>query len=413
MAVNPLDDSPFTRRQISIKTVVFQCGTALSLWFIFYTVIVAHCFVVWKWDTPKPNASLDGPIRDFRAAIARSEQRISDREEHLSDMGRLHRRILDKIADLQKSDAALIGMLPAASYVAPEPSLHRLKQLLKIKDIVEYRSASKAIVMAIMELKSYLDNDDNSNPPSHEAFHPMASLPSLHAALVAVPTTMTYNSISLCSESGISAVQIREATPVIKRNQNSPLPIIQSSADMESLIETLQLAISDAKIKASNNKAQRENCLSSLERPVEWLEAGLNAWNIQDKDVRQALLQIMREQDGILNVTLDSSLDLSASSTRHLDAAKRPTKQPLQDILLRDVLDTPFLQALAVYCDTLLDFLGGHNDAIDEFMDRHLYSLLASDDASLGQMAVDRLLNLTGGLTIRHIVERVRSMKYN
>jgi hypothetical protein len=74
---------------------------------------------------------------------------------------------------------------------------------------------------------------------------------------------------------------------------------------------------------------------------------------------------------------------------------------------LRDVLDTPTLHVLATYLDKLLDFAGGSFDFFDNFMDRYVYSLLDSDEDSVGQWVVDRFLNLSGGWTIQQIVDRV------
>jgi hypothetical protein len=427
-----LDDPPPPREpMIQVKTVATQCGTAFGIWFLFYAVMVAHCFVVWKWDSSSPPAvvSLDGPIQELSAAIARSVQRISDREEQLSEMGRLVRRMSDKIATLQQQDTtaatAVIPTLPnAADTTLPEePSPLRLKQLLKIEDIVEYRSAAKAIHMAIQELKNYLV-ETAAGTTTTAAADQLASVPNLHAAFVAATTTMTYQAISLCSyESGsLSAAQVTAATPTIETNSQNPpinpyMPIVQSVATMESLLETLRVAVDEAKaVWANEQNAQRASCLASLKRPADWLEAGLTAWNhIPDKDVRQALLDVIRHEDGFTDIILDADLNGSSSSSssplmmnRHLDGV--PTmaaERSVPDVPLRDVLDTPTLHVLATYLDKLLDFVGGFSDVFDNIMDQYVYSLLDSDEDSVGQWAVDRFLNLSGGWTIQQIVDHV------
>jgi hypothetical protein len=427
---------PMVERNV---VVLLRCGTAFALWFAFYAVLVAHCFVIWKWDSSRPPvvSSLVGPIGDLTAAIARSAQRIDDREEQLSAMGRLVRRLSDKIAALQPSEpeqqgARWGGVIPptpkdavaAAVAATPpeEPSLLRLKQLLQIQDIVEYRSASKAIAMAIQELKNYLAGETM-------AADRFASVPHLHAVLVTAATTMSYQSISFCdadAAAGLSAAQIAAATPVVaagtaKQQPDPFLPMVQSTATMESLLETLRVAMAQAKAAAAdnnnNNAQQRPSCLSSLKRPVDWLEIGLAAWH-QHHDseaVRQALLDVIRQEDGFTDVILDADADLLSLSSSILtnnrrrleDGAKR--KRPVTEVPLRDVLDTPSLHVLALYLDGLLDLVGGRNDWFDNLMDRHVYSALTSDDDSVGQYAVDRMLNVSGGWTIQPLVDQMHS----
>jgi hypothetical protein len=430
---------PMVERNV---VVLLRCGTAFALWFAFYAVLVAHCFVIWKWDSSRPPivSSLVGPIGDLTDSIARSAQRIDDREEQLSAMGRLVRRMNDKIAALQPSEQGqqngwgrVIPSTPkdaAAATPPEEPSLLRLKQLLQIQDIVDYRSASKAIAMAIQELQNYLAGEiaGHANAVSADRW---ASVPHLHAVIVTAATTMSYQAISFCAvdtAAGLSAAQIAAATPVVAAGttakQDPFLPMVQSNATIETLLETLRVAMAQAKAAAAaaadnnnnNNAQKRPSCLSSLKRPVDWLEVGLAAWHQhhEPEAVRQALLDVMRQEDGFTDVILDADVDLLSSSSssttnhkRHLDGAKR--KRPVTEVPLRDVLDTPTLHVLALYLDGLLDLVGGRNDWFDDLMDRHVYSALTSDDDSVGPWAVDRMLNISGGWTIQPLVDQMHS----
>jgi hypothetical protein len=445
------------RPMVQRNVAVLRCGTAFALWFAFYAVLVAHCFVIWKWDSSRPPvvSSLVGPIGDLTAAIARSAQRIDDREEQLSAMGRLVRRMSDKIAALQPSEqeqqqglGGWGGVIPptpkdavaAAATPPEEPSLLRLKQLLQIEDIVEYRSASKAIAMAIQELRNYLAGETMAGGRTNavvSAEYRWASVPHLHAVLVTAATTMSYQAISFCAAAdaaaGLSAAQIAAATPVVvaagdtaaKQQQDPFLPMVQSTATMETLLETLRVAMAQAKAAAAaadnnnnNHAQQRPSCLSSLKRPVDWLEIGLAAWH-QHHDpeaVRQALLDVIRQEDGFTDVFLDdadadlllSSPSIMTNNRRHLeDGAKR--KRSVTEMPLRDVLDTPSLHVLALYLDGLLDLVGGRMDWFDNLMDRHVYSALTSDDDSVGPWAVDQMLNVSGGWTIQPLVDQMHS----
>ena len=117
-----------------------------------------------------------------------------------------------------------------------------------------------------------------------------------------------------------------------------------------------------------------------------WLGDGLYAMH-QNRDVRQDLLESVKKS-GVEPPILDAALFTEPVQST-----------PARRLTLRDILDRPSLHVHAGVVDSILVYLSGHWDQLDEVLDKHVYSHV-DDHESVGRLLLDRLLQLSGDVAI-------------
>ena len=130
------------------------------------------------------------------------------------------------------------------------------------------------------------------------------------------------------------------------------------------------------------------NCIPSINWIHEWIDVGLDTiYRNSSLDLRRELLQAMYQHNN--NNQRQNSIDMTNVM---LDIPSfvtlYRTQQQAQQILLllttitlmmeqdnlRQYLDRPSIYELSVYIDTVLDYISGTNNVLDDIMDQYIYN---------------------------------------
>lgn len=399
---------------------------ALAWWLVVY-VALAHCFVVWKWQTPPistvatttatASASADASTAtDATELLPRLQQQIQQLDEltarlqvavnHSRQRNAAMEQQLKALARLASSAQEVVDAETAASNKNnnsnesddvdnDSASTEKLRQLLGLSNFSELTSAaavSEIFVMATAELEQLVVTQNwEAAIGIFEPDYPLRTTPDF------------LTTISTCSGKSVSQSQLEyakrqvEEVFVSQRTETVPVSFPETLTRLQqALTAAVSEAVAEITAKTTSTASshydsdESSDCLKSADQVLPWMEAGLDAIH-HNKDVRSALLRAW-EATSVDSSKLILDADLSQAPRR---------KEPIvpNRVNLRNLIDTPTLHESSMVVDWLLDWVSGKHDGLDDFLDKYVYASVP-DDKAVGKEAVARLLQAAGKVDI-------------
>lgn len=427
---------------------------ALALWIAVY-VALAHCFVVWKWQTPHyylqsdaiasisapttividPSVAaaaaaveantllrlqqLDELAEKLQMAVDHSRQRNRAMEQQLSELGRLATMANEAAISADDAFTTDDDDDDTTTAAASTEKLHELLRRSNLSDFVSPSAIAESFALATAELEQLVVDRNwdavaavlNEDYPSRDA--------------IVVETTATM-SCRAGGGGGASQAQFDQAQKLVmdtfasQRDASVPVSFPETVAMLrKTLRAAVAKAASDASSAAASTNVQPpttsssmesfeaaaaacgDSCLTSEDQVLPWLEAGLDAL-MRHQDVRSALLKAMdADEIDTSKIILDADFpaDRQKQRQRRDDDSDIDGPAAMVKINLRQLLDKPTLHESSAIVDWLLDFVSGKHDGLDDFMDKYVYANVPND-RDVGKFAVERLLKVAGKVNL-------------
>ena len=359
-------------------------GKSLVWWLAFYYIFVAHCFVLWKWQTPNLNTNssdVNAAIQRLRTALTTTRTSRDNLEGNLSELGRLLRRLESQQGEIvseEETDATVA--VGDDNDNNPLPVI-RTKQLLNVPDLSALRSStavSKMFDGAISELEQYMELPTSTTTTMMEnLIQTILLFSSSSDENDIVPKRET---IQMCPQTlDLQMSSQSGGLPGMNDEHILKLETIIRAGVLEVYRNKEQQKHKQQNQNNDNNNINQECLPPSAWRDVDkWIYAGLDAME-RKQDVRQALLEVTQWP-----VILD---DMNLATTTN------SVYKSNSNITLRDLIDGPHLYDYVRYIDVILHRITGHSEAMDGIVDEYIYKHIP-EDAEVGQTIAFKLLEL-------------------
>ena len=319
------------------------------------------------------NVHLRESIGALETAITSSRKRQSEWMEQYSDLGRVQRKVQERIQQQEEQ----MPNATSATTAAASSSTHRLSQLLQVTELHNFRSSGslvKSVSAAIAELQKL----SSADVPSGSVLEDLLSA-----------TKEDRAPIQVCKHAAESLQQhMNVVLKDLKQNLKGPTePALQALIEGRIAHHTA-VAAAAATTTSMDEDNDDSNCFTNATLAMEWLEAGIVAID-RGLDIRRVLERAM-ETSGYAPPIFDAPLDPPSSTT--MQQRKRTNA-----VTLRSILDRPTLHALGRGVDWLLDtVVSGHSTTLDWVLETYVYGVEDDEDFLVGPWLVHQVLERAG-----------------
>jgi hypothetical protein len=389
---------------------------AVAIWGCFY-VLLAQSFAVWKWQTPN--------IREEEAIVTYHGNGIpSEVERHeLESVRQLIPKLQAAVRESQQRNQWIQQQLQISQRKfstssievdLPEPSLNLQKLVSKLISTGDHSDAATSLNEIFPSAREELNA-----LMSQQKWDTLDSMLAIDGGVFEVTSSLPGD----CPSKDAASKQLQNMRFYLKDDEEDIFAVSQDSLPL-SFFRTLQSLqhhlhdtmqelyesrtnLTDASTDDEVADDEPRSCLPSMDVVLPWVDVGLDFIRQQRAsnphcvpsqtrlDLRPVLLKaVVKSGVDASDIVLDADMSIWNDIRCH----GRPPLWHRRSF--RQWLDQPTLHASLTVMDSLLDWLNGKSDLLDDWMDRYIYTKYTAgpSESMISRMLASAVLDIAGHL---------------